>query len=123
MLADNDFGHTAFIAVLVVHLVPVQEDDQIRILLNRPGFTQIRHYRALVGPLFQRAVQLRQGQYRTIQLLGDPLQGAGNFRNFVHPVFHPGHLHQLQVIDHDQAQFTATFAGHPAGTGAHFQRA
>jgi len=53
------------------------EHHDVGILLDRTGFSQIRQHRPLVLALLDGARELRQGQYRHVQFLGDRLQPAG----------------------------------------------
>ncbi len=83
------------------------------------ALAQVGHHRPLVGPLFQRAVELRQGDDRDVQFLGQPLERPGDFRDFSGPVFAVAVAgHELEVIDHDQAQLVVVLPGQPAGPGA-----
>ncbi|MNI46019.1 hypothetical protein D3C73_1004620 [compost metagenome] len=106
----------------VVHLVAVHEHDDVGVLLDRSGFTQVGVHRTLVRPLFQGAVELGQGYHRAVEFLGQGFQGPGNLGNLVGPVVAAGarDLHELQVVDHDQADF-AVLAHQATGTGAHFR--
>ncbi len=107
----------------MIDLVPVDEHDDVGVLLDGPRFTQVGVDRALVGPLFQRAVELRQRHHRTVEFLRQALQRAGNLRNLVGTVVTAGarDLHQLQVVDHDHADL-AMLACQASGTRAHFRR-
>ena len=61
LLGDDDLGHAGFLAgVLGVVLVAVDEHDDVGILLDSAGFTQVTHHRALVGAGFHAAVELGQ---------------------------------------------------------------
>ncbi|MNG25215.1 hypothetical protein D3C84_1100380 [compost metagenome] len=51
VLADDQFGGAAIDALGVVHLIAIDEQDQVGILLDGAGFTQISQYRALVAAL------------------------------------------------------------------------
>jgi hypothetical protein len=66
LLADDDLCYPLFRVVFrpVVHLVPVDEGDHVRVLFDRPGFTEIRHLRPAVGSVLHLPVQLRQGDHR-----------------------------------------------------------
>src|SRR5690606_8306129 len=59
LLADDDLGQSLVRRILlVVVLVAVDEDDHVRVLLDRAGLAQVGHHRALVGARLQRAVEL-----------------------------------------------------------------
>src|SRR5690606_2410574 len=60
LLADNQFGDTLVLGVGVVDLVPVDEHDHVRVLLDRTGLAQVRVDRTLVRALLQGAVELGQ---------------------------------------------------------------
>ena len=106
----------------MIHLVAVDEHDQIRILLDGAGFPQIRVDRPLVGPLLQASVQLGERHHRALQLFRQGLEGAGDFTDLQGSVVRQRRYpHQLQVVDHDHRE-TAVLAGDAPGTGAHVGR-
>ena len=59
LLADDDLGDALGGAVGIVNLVTVNEADQIGVLLDRAGFSQIRHDGPFIPALFQTAIELR----------------------------------------------------------------
>src|SRR5215213_4336233 len=61
----------------------------------------------MVGARFDRARELRQRDYRDVQLARDALQPTGDLRNLLHSILGAATAHQLQVIDdqHVQAMF------------------
>src|SRR5690606_34703735 len=81
LFTDDDFGNALVFGFRVIDLVPVDEHDDVGVLLDGPRLTQVGVDRALVGPLLQRAVELRKRHYRTVEFLGQALQRAGNLRN------------------------------------------
>src|SRR5690606_13750430 len=90
---------------LVVVLVAVDEQDDVGILLDGARFAQVGHHRALVGTRFQRAVELGQRHHRHVELLGQGLERTADLRDLGGAVLAVArHLHQLQVVDHHQAQ-------------------
>ncbi len=106
----------------MVDLVTVDERYHVGILFDRTRFAQVRHHRTLVGALLEGAIQLRQRNHRAIELLGDRFQGPRDFGNFVDAaLLGARHLHQLQIIDHDQRQITV-LALQPAGPRAQLAR-
>src|SRR5450830_334696 len=122
LLADNDLGGTFVRRIGVVHLVAVQEYDHVRILLDSARFAQVGHDGTFVGTLFQRAVQLGQGDHGAMQFLRQALQRARDLGDLGGPVVaRLRTLHQLQVVDDDQAQL-ATLAGQAARPSAHLDR-
>lgn len=62
----------------------------------------------LIGAAFHRTAQLAQADYRNVQFLCHDLQGSGNLAYHNHTVIVAlsvaGALHQLKVVDDDQAQ-------------------
>ena len=53
VLTDDQFGSAAIGALGVVHLIAVDEQDQVGILLDGTRFAQVSQYRALVTALLQ----------------------------------------------------------------------
>src|SRR5690606_11482655 len=122
LLADDDFGNALVLGFRVIHLVPVDEHDDVGVLLDSTGLAQVGVHRTLVGALFQRAVKLRQGDHRAVEFLGQGLERAGYFRDLVDPVVAAGarDTHQLQVVDHDHADL-AVLTGQSTAARAHFR--
>ncbi|MCY1217862.1 hypothetical protein D9M72_297920 [compost metagenome] len=119
MLADDHLGHARLLRLLVVVVVAVDEHDDVRVLLDGAGFAQVAHHGALVGTRFHAAAELRQRDHRALQFLGQHLQAA---RDFAHGrgavlVARAAGGHELQVVDHDQAQ-APVLARQPARIGA-----
>ena len=109
------------LALLVVHLVAVDEQDEVRILLDRAGFTEIRHHRALVLALLQAPVELRARHHRHHQLLGERLQRAGDLGDLRRAVLaRARNVHELEVVDHDETE--PVLALEPAAAGAQLGR-
>ena len=106
----------------MINLIPVDEHDDVSVLLDRTRLTQVRVDRALVGSLFKGAVELGERHHRRIELLGQRLERARDFGNLVGPVFRgAADLHQLQVIDHDQTDL-AMLTHYPSRPGPHLHR-
>ncbi|MPM36485.1 hypothetical protein SDC9_83083 [bioreactor metagenome] len=118
VLGDDDVGLTDAVGlVLVVVVVAVDEDDYVRVLLQRAGLSQVGHRGALVVALLRVSVQLRDRDHRQLQFLGEQLHLPGEL----------GHLqlagldlltgaHQLQVVENDQLEVVLLLE--PAGLGA-----
>src|SRR5262249_25639210 len=79
LLADDDLRHALVRSLLVVYLVAVDEQDHVRVLLDRTRLAQVRHDRALVRPLLQAAVELREREHGYLELLGQRLERARDF--------------------------------------------
>ncbi len=63
--------------------------------------------------------ELRQGDHRHVQFLGQRLQAAGDLRDLLHAVFLPAlarRIEELEVVDDDQAEPVRPLQ--PAGAGA-----
>src|SRR6056297_17679 len=121
VLADDDLGLALVRRIVVVDFITVNEQDHVGILLDGAGFTQVGHHRPLVGPLLQRAVELGKRDDRYLELLGKRLEAARDLSDLGGAVLLvSGHLHQLEVVDHDHAD--VVLALHPAGPGAQFSR-
>ena len=108
VLGNNTLGNTFFFRVFIIVFVTVQEHNRVGVLLDGTGFPQIRQNGPLVGTAFHRTAQLTQADHRDIQFLCHDFQGAGNFTHHDHTVFIvlsiAGALHQLQIVDDDEAQ-------------------
>src|SRR5512134_322283 len=76
LLADDDLGLALFPGVAVVDLVAVDEEDHVRVLLERARLAQVRHHRALVVARLDAPVQLRKRDHRYRQLLRERLERA-----------------------------------------------
>ncbi len=77
LLTDDELRNALVIWVVrVIHLIPVNEGNDVRILLDRARLPQIRHHGALVGALFERAVKLRKRHDRAVELLCQTFQRA-----------------------------------------------
>lgn len=87
LLADNDLSHPGIRGAGVINLIPVNKHDEVCILLQRTGVTQVTIIGAFIGPLLHKAVELGKRQYRTAQLFTERLKRAGNFRYFLRAVF------------------------------------
>src|SRR5882762_11745063 len=77
MLGNDHFGDSRPLVGFVV-LGSKQKHHEIRILLNRTGFSKVAEYRALVGPLFWCSAQLGDRDHWHTQL---PRQSLERTRN------------------------------------------
>ena len=73
LLGNDDFSHVFFLGVVIVVVIAVQEHDDVRVLLDRPGLTQVRKHRPVIRTLLNRTGQLRQCYHRHLQLTRDLL--------------------------------------------------
>ena len=95
-----------FSALDVVFLA-VHEHDNVGILLDRARFTQVGELRALVLAVLDLARELRQGDDRHGQLLGQRLQAGRDLRDLLHAAFRGAPRRagqQLQIVDDQQAE-------------------
>ena len=103
LLADRYF-RDAVAAGCLRRLLVGDEEHEVGILLDRAALPQVAELRpAASGPLLDLAVQLRNGDHRDVQLLGEVLQAAADLRHLLRPVLVPpaGPGDELQVV-HDE---------------------
>jgi hypothetical protein len=88
LFGNDDFGHTwLFTGIFGVILIAVDEHDDVGVLLNGARLAQIAHHGTFVWALLHAAVELRQGDDRTLQFLGQHFEATGNFTEFGRTVF------------------------------------
>ena len=118
LLADDDFSLPLVLALLVVDLVAIDEQDQVRILLDRAGLTQVGHHRALVLTILEAPVELRARHHRHHQLLCECLQRSrylGDLRRSI--LARSRYVHELEVVDHDEPDTSVLALEPPASSG------
>src|SRR5260221_13486994 len=122
LLEDDDFGHALLRRVGRVDLLAVDGEDQVGVLLDRPGLAQVRHDRSLrAGALLDRTGELRQRHYGNLELLGERLERARDLGDFGGAVLaFARRLHELEVIDHDQPE-RAVLPVQPPRAGAQLE--
>src|SRR5512145_3050290 len=77
LLADDDVRDAVPVVRLEpIPLRPIEEQDHVGVLLERPGFAEIGQLRLLALSRLHRARQLGQGHDRDVQLLGERLERA-----------------------------------------------
>src|SRR5215213_9294770 len=76
MLGDDDLGDALLLRVILVLVFPIDEDNDVRILLNRARLSQVGKHRPVIGAALYRVGELRQGDHRHIQLACQALQPA-----------------------------------------------
>jgi len=74
LFRDDDVRNAFARRVLLVDLFAIDQQDQIRVLLQRARFAKVRHHGALVLPLLDAAVELRQRDHWDVELFGESLQ-------------------------------------------------
>src|SRR5206468_10522861 len=121
LLGDDQRGDTAVLFGRLVDLLAVQEQDDVRVLLDGARLAQIRELRpTTLAALLGGARQLRDGDDRDVQLLRQLLQRARDLRHFLVAVLEPAAAaDELHVIDDDEIE-TLLQLQTPA-LGAHLQ--
>src|SRR5699024_9974969 len=110
VLGDDDVGLAGALVLLVVHVLTMDEQDQVRILRDRTGLTQVGYHRTLVRALLAAAVELGQGDDRDLEFLGQKLERAGELRDLLLTGFDAlARGHQLQVVHADHAEIVLLF--------------
>ncbi len=78
MFCDDELGQASDIAPFAVDAAlqivfgAVNEADDVGVLLDSTRLTQVRQLRAFsVGSVLDASVELRQGDYRNVELLGE----------------------------------------------------
>ena len=96
----------------------VEQPDDIGILLDGTGFTQIRQTGFAILVLLEFAVELGQHDDRHVQLLGQSLHTVGDVGDFLLAVvlgLLGVRMHQLEVVDDDELDLV--LLPHPSGPG------
>src|ERR1051326_323397 len=89
MLADDDLGLAVNARVVrLVVLLAVDEHDEVRVLLDRPGIAQVAELRALIGAawLLDAARELGERDDRDLHLLRHRLERARDLAHFLDAV-------------------------------------
>src|SRR3989440_2322774 len=103
VLGDDDLGDVAPVLgdVVVVKTLAINEEDEVRVLLDAATFSQVRKLRTVINPFLRLATQLRAGDDRNLQLASQALQRTRYLRNLLDTVLLITTLHQLEVIHDD----------------------
>ena len=105
-----------------VHVFAIDEQDHVRVLLERARLTQVRQLRPMVAARLRRAAQLAERDDGHLQFLREDLQRPRNGREFLLAVVEPAApLHQLKVIDDEHVE--AVLHLQASCLGAHFEDA
>ena len=100
LLRDDEFRNPFVLRVLVVHLITIDERDDVGVLLDRAGLAQIREHRPLVGARLGPTVELRKCDHGNVELLGQTLEPAADLRNLLlAPLCRAVGAGQLEVVD------------------------
>src|SRR5207249_1080420 len=83
----------------------MDEEHDVRVLLERAGVTKIGEFRAevLEDPPLRRARELRECDHRDAQLLREGLQASRDRSDLLLPGLAVG-VHELQVVDEYQVE-------------------
>src|SRR6266705_2585203 len=106
----------------VVELLAIDEADDIGVLLDRPGLSQVGELRApvLAPALLRRPRQLRQRDDRDVELLRERFERAGDVGDLLLAALGiGGALHQLEIVDNEHADVVLRLEA--PGLGAHGQ--
>jgi hypothetical protein len=66
VLANEDVGQACMRRISMVHLIPVEEDDEISVLLKRTAVAEIRQHRPFVFSVLHIPVELPKGDDRNV---------------------------------------------------------
>src|SRR3954462_12890949 len=89
VLGDDEVGLARAVGVLVVVLVAVDEHDEVGVLLDLAGLTQVGEHRALVGARLDATRQLRQRDDGDLELAREDLQAARDLADGLDAVVGP----------------------------------
>jgi hypothetical protein len=105
VLGDEQLGQALVRAVGVVQLVAVQEEDDIGVLLEGAALAQVGQHRPLVRTRLQVAAELGQRHHGHLELTGQDLESPRDLGHLDLAVLGVGPAaHELEVVDHDQAE-------------------
>src|SRR5215207_8402669 len=100
MLGQEHLGEALVGRVVVVVLVPVDERDQVGVLLDRARLAQVGEDRTLVVSLLDGARELAHGQNRDVEVAREDLEVARDLGNLLDAILDAGARgHQLEVVD------------------------
>ena len=110
LFGDDDRCDPFLFTVVVVVVVTVNEHNDVRILLDRTGFTQVGKHRRMIRSLFYRTAQLRKCDNRHIQFPCEAFERTGDLGDLVLTGFRPSATaHELQVVNDDHFQIMLQF--------------
>ena len=109
VFGDDTFRQVGVGGVLVVVALPVEEHNDVGVLLDGARLTQVGEHGPLVAAALIGTGELAEAENGDVQLLGHDLQGPGDVGDHLLAVFSiilppAGRLHQLEVVDDDQSQ-------------------
>jgi hypothetical protein len=128
LLGDDDLGDALLFDVLLplvfrhVHLLAVDEDDHVGVLLDGPGFAEVGQLRPRFAPAFLgRSTELGDADDGDLELFGQLFERAGDEGHLLVAVLESGpRPHELDVVDEDDVQ--ALFHLQAAGLGLHLHQ-
>ncbi len=115
LLSNDDLG-LVVAALLIVHRFPIDEENIVGLLLDPPGFPQVRQNGPPVPPGIAGPVQLGKTDHRYFKFLGKILEVGGHLSNSLIPGIGPSAGPDLlEIIYHDQ--LNAPFLDKTPGSG------
>ena len=79
MFPEDNLRESFLICFWIIDFVSVDEHDDIRVLFDGTGFTEITELRAFVGSIFEASIQLRQCDDGNVELFCEPLSDFARF--------------------------------------------
>ena len=117
MFGDMDLGDIFLVRVFFVAILAIDKHDNISILLNGAGFTQIRELRNRGTPLLYGPRELGECEYRHIQLAGERFKRARYLGDLLYHII-SGFVgvDELEVVYNDVSKTMLGFeaSGHSA---------
>ena len=115
VLCHDALGNIVLFRVLIIIVVPVQKENDVRVLLDGAGFPQVREHGALIVPLLVGTGQLAQTNNRDIEFFGHNFEHSGHIGDHLLAALAAapaasGGGHQLQIVDDHQSQIVQTAA-------------
>src|SRR5579884_781096 len=114
LLGDDDLRDVLLVAVLVVDLVAVDERDHVGVLLDGARLAQVGEPGLGRVAVLDLPIELRERDHGHVELLGEGLERARDLGDLLlAAVLAFGAAHELEVVDHDEAEPRARLALEP----------
>src|SRR3990172_7884337 len=119
LLSDDELRDPPVVGSGVVLFLAIDEDHDVRVLLERTRLPQIRELRLVPAAGLGGAGELRERDDRDVELLRQPLQSPAYAPDLLGAVLEPAPaLHELKVVDDEKVEPGLELE--PARLGAHF---